>query len=137
MGNLPIPANPTAPAADVRTIAGGVFLIQRHITQRPGPHVTPFQKIVAEDPVLGETAPQGPFEGINFIDALADERAFTEQVLINIGNGAGIGINAEFIGAQTGIPGAVRAGQAHRHPRLKNAVPRDDALPVFVVDADD
>ena len=126
--NLPIPANPTMPAAHIRAVAGGVFLVQLHIAQQPGPGVTPFQKIVAEDPVVGETPAQRPFECINLIDALADERAFTEQVLVNIGNGASIRIDAELTGAHARIPRPVRAGQAHRHPWLKNAVPRNDTL---------
>ena len=93
--NLPIAANPTMPAAHIRAVARWVFLVQLHVAQQPGPGVTAFQKIVAENPVVGKTPAQRPFECIDLIDALADERAFTEQILINIGNGARIRIDAE------------------------------------------
>jgi hypothetical protein len=93
-GNLPIAANPAMPAADIRAVAGWIFLVQLHIAQQPGPGVTPFQKIVAEDPVFGKAPFEGPFECIHIIDALADERAFTEQVLVNIGDGPRIRIDA-------------------------------------------
>ena len=82
------------PAAHVRAVAGRIFLVQLHIAQQPRPRVAPFQKIVAEDPVLGETPVERLLERIDLIDALADERAFAEQVLVNIGDGAGIRIDA-------------------------------------------
>ena len=119
------------PAAHVRAVARWVFLVQLHIAQQPGPRVAPFQKIVAEDPVVGETPVQCPLECINIIDALADEGAFTEQVLVNIGHGTRIRIDAGLTCAHARIPRPVRAGQAHRHPRLKDAVPLNDTLLVF------
>ena len=131
--NLPIPANPAVPAAHVRAVAGGIFLVQLHIAQQSRPRVAPFQKIVAEDPVLGEASVERPLERIDVIDPLADERAFTEQVLVNIGDGARIRVDARLAPAQPRIPRPVRARQAHGHARLKDAVPLTDTLLVFVV----
>ena len=121
------------PAAHVRIVARRIFLIEHHIAQQPRPHVTPFQKIVAEDPVLGETSFERPLEGINLVDALADERAFAEQVLVNIGNSARIGIDAGLASAHCRIPRTVHAGQAHGDPWLEDAVSLADTLLVFVV----
>ena len=131
--DLPIAANPAMPAAHIRAVARWVFLVQLHVAQQPGAGVAAFQQIVAEDPVVGKTPAQRPFEGINIVDALADERAFAEQVLVNIGNGARVRIDAELAGAHARIPRPARAGQAYRHPWLKNAVPRHDSLLAFVV----
>ena len=120
-------------AVHIRAVARRVLLIELHIAQQTGPGVTPFQQIVAENPVFGQPPGQGPFECVHFIDALADERAFAEQVLVYIGNGARIRIDAGLAGAHVRIPRLVHAGQAHRHPWLNNAVPGNDALPAFVV----
>ena len=131
--NLPIPANPAVPAAHVRAVAGRIFLVQLHIAQQPRPRIAPFQKIVAEDPVLGKASLERLLERIDIIDPLADEGAFTEQVLVNIGDGARVRIDARLAPAQPRIPRPVRARQAHGHARLKDAIPLSDTLPVFVV----
>ncbi len=133
---LPIPANPPVTAAHVRTVAGWVLLVQLHIAQQTRPGVTPFQKIVAEDPVLGKTPLERQIEGIHVIDALADERPLTEQVLVDIGYGPRIGIDAGIAPAQRRIPRPVHAGQAHGNPRLKDPVSLADAPPVLVVSGD-
>src|SRR5208282_6077478 len=91
---LPIPANPTVAAAHVRVILRRIFLVQLHIAQQPRPRVAPFQKIVAEYPVLGETPLQRPLERIDVINPLANERTLAEQVLVNVGDNASIRVDA-------------------------------------------
>jgi hypothetical protein len=130
--NLPIPANPAVPAAHVRAVAGRIFLVQLHIAQQPRPRVAPFQKIVAEDPVLGKRPLEGPLERIDIIDALADERAFAEQVLVNIGDGARIGIDARLASAHARIPRPVRPAGS-RPPVAEGCRTPRDTLLVFVV----
>ena len=110
-----------------------IFLIEHYIAQQPRPRITPFQEIVAEDPVLGETSFERSLEGINFVYAFADERAFTKQVLVNIGNSTRIGIDAGLASAHCRIPRPVHAGQAHGDPWLKDAVTLADKLLIFVV----
>ena len=100
---LPIAANPAVPAAHVGAIASRIFLIQLHVAQQPGAGVAPFQKIVAENAVFGEAPVERPLECIDIVDALADERAFVEQVLVYIGNGARVRVDARF------APATVRA----------------------------
>ena len=75
---LPITANPAVPTVHICIVAVRIFLIEHYIAQQPRPRITPFQKIVAEDPVLGETSFERSLEGINFVYAFADERAFTK-----------------------------------------------------------
>ena len=53
-----------------------------------------LQQIVAQHRALGNPAVERSLEGIDVVDALADVRAFVEQVLIDIGYGKGIGIEA-------------------------------------------
>ena len=121
------------PAAHVRAVAGWIFLVQLHIAQKSRPRITSFQQIVAEYPVLGEAPVERALERIDVVDTLADERAFTEHVLVNIGNGACIRVDAGLASAQSRIARPVRPGQAHRHARLKDPIPLTDALLVCVV----
>ncbi len=121
------------PAAHVRIVARRIFLIEHHIAQQPRPRITPFQEIVAEDPVLGETSFERSLEGINLVNALADERAFAKQVLVNIGNCTRIGIDTGLASPHCRIPRPVHAGQAYGDPWLKDAVTLTDTLLVFVV----
>src|SRR6185369_13268223 len=83
-GQLPVAADPAIAAADVGAVTGRIVLEQLDIAQQPGPHITAFEQIVAEDAVLGETLTQRQFEGVDIVDALADEGAFAEDVLVNI-----------------------------------------------------
>ncbi len=132
-GNLPIPANPAMPAIHVLAVTRRVFLVQLHIAQQTRACVTPFHKIVAEDPVLGKSSVEHPLERIHVIDPLADEGAFTEHVLVNIGDGACVRVDARLAPAQSRVPRPVRAGQAHGHTWLQDAVPLRDTLLIFVV----
>ena len=48
---------------------------------------------MAENAVLRELAADGLLEGIDVIDAFADERALVEQVLVYVRDRASIGVN--------------------------------------------
>src|SRR5208282_5820594 len=130
---LPIPTNPTAAAAHVRAILRRIFLVQLHIAQQPRPRVAPFEKIVAEYPVLGETPLQRPLERIDIIDPLANERTLSEQILVNVGDNASIRIDAWLTSEQACISRMIRSGQARADLGLKDAVPIADPLLVVVV----
>jgi hypothetical protein len=60
----------------------------------------------------GKAAAERLLEGIDIVDALADERAFAEQILIDVGDGAGVRVDARFAAVQAGIARAVGARQA-------------------------
>ena len=86
-----------------------MILVQLHVAQQSGPRVTSFQKIVAQNPVLGEALLERALECIDLIDSLADERAFTEHVLVDIGDGACIGVDARLATVESRVPRPVRA----------------------------
>src|SRR5208337_1529141 len=102
------------------------------ITQQPRACVTPFDKIVAENPVLGEASAQRPLECVNIIDPLADKRAFSEDILVDIRYGACVWVDAGITPVQARIPRAVCAGQTHSDTRLKDAVTINDPLRALV-----
>ena len=125
-GDLPVAANPAMPSTDVRAVAGRKLLVQLHVAQQARPRVAAFEKVVTQDPVQRQAARQRALEGIDVVDALADERAFTEHILIDIGNGSRIRIDARLTAEKPRVSRPVGAGQAHRDTRLKNAVAAGD-----------
>src|SRR2546425_3430659 len=102
--NLPIATNPASPAAHVGAVARGIFLVQLHVAQQARVRVTPFQKIVAEDPVLGKPPFQRPLERIDIVNPFANERALTEYILVNIRNSPRIRVDAWRTPPQSRIP---------------------------------
>jgi hypothetical protein len=81
---------------------------------------------VAEDAVLGQPAGQRALERVDVVDALADERAFAEQVLVDVGNGTRVRIDAGLAAVQACVARAVGARQAQADARLQDAVALDD-----------
>ena len=77
---------------------------------------------MTQNPIFGKASTQGTFEHVDIVDALADERAFIEQILIHIGHGPGIGIDARLAATQACVESPVGAGQAYGHPWLKDAI---------------
>ena len=78
---------------------------------------------MAEDPVLGKATAQGPLERVDVVDAFADERAFGEHVLVDVGNGACVRIDARITRVHAREPRSIRARQADAHAWLQYAVP--------------
>ncbi len=132
-GKLPIAANPAVAAAHVGAVASRIVLVQRHIAQQPGAGVTSFEKVMAEDAVLGKSAAQSLLEGLNVIDSLADERPFAEDILVDIRGDTRVRVDARFPTIESGIARAVRPRHADRHARLQNAVTFADPALVWVV----
>ena len=110
-----------------------VILIQMHVAQQAGTHITAFQQVVAENAILGKAIVQPPLERVHLIDALADKRAFTEHVLVDVRDGTGIRVDARLAAVQARVARAVCACQAHADARLENAVTLAHALQFFVV----
>jgi len=80
---------------------------------------------MAQDAVLGHAVAKSAFEDIDVVDALADERAFAEQVLVDIGDGSRIGVDAGLATMQPCVAAAVSAGQTQGNARLQDAVALD------------
>ena len=109
-------------ACHVGAVAGGRILDQLHIAEQPRSRVAAFEQVVAEDAVLRQPAGEGAFEGVDVVDALADERAFTEPILVDVGHGARVGVDAGVAAAQPRVAAAVAAGQTDTDARLQDAV---------------
>src|SRR5439155_11057395 len=105
-----------------RCSAMGILRITAHRLAAPRARSI-LEKIVAENQIVGQAILKRKFECVDIVDALADEGALTEHVLINIGYGSRIGIDAGCIPKHPRIPRSVRAWKAHGHARLKDTVP--------------
>ncbi|EGF32457.1 hypothetical protein IMCC9480_2462 [Oxalobacteraceae bacterium IMCC9480] len=95
--------------------------------------IAAFEQVVAENLVIGQPAVERLFKGVDIVDALADERAFVEQILIDIRHGARVRIDAGHAGAEFFVQRGVGAGQAGGHARLQDAVALGDPLQARIV----
>ncbi len=88
---------------------------------------------MAEHGVVRRTPFHGGFDGVDVVDALADERSFAEQVLVEVGRRSGVGVHAGRAREDVLEPGALAAHrQRHRHPWLNDAIPGNNAAPFGV-----
>ena len=94
---------------------------------KPGARVEAFEQIVAEQRVLRHAPGQRGFEGVDVVDALADVAALVEQVLIDVGDGRGVGIDADVPGEHPRERRPVGAGDADTDARLQHPVAFRDA----------
>ncbi len=77
--------------------------------------------------VFSGKSPQRLREGVHVVDALADERPFAEQILVDVRNDARVGVDARVAREQAHEPGSAGARQADADARLQDAVAVDDA----------
>src|SRR5688500_16844931 len=87
---------------------------------------------MAQNPVFGETAANRLLKRIHIVDALTNERTLIEQILIDIRDNAGVGIDARLAPKKPCVAGPVGARQSYGDTRLQNTVPFRDygVLPV-------
>ncbi len=110
------------PAVHVGVVARRRILDQQHVADQPRARIAAFEQVVAQDAVLGQAIAQHVLEGVDLVDALADERAFVEHVLVDVGDGAGVRVDARLAAEQPPVVRSVRGGQARADPRLQDAV---------------
>ena len=89
--------------------------------------VEPFEEIVREQRILRHTAIEGRLERIDVVEALAGEDPLVEQVLIGIGHGGRVGVDARMSGVDTREDRARRARHRDTDARLQDAVALGDA----------
>ena len=130
---LPVAANPAMPSAHVGTVAGRVFLEQLHVAEQARACVATLDQVVAEDAVFRKAAIQRALERVDRVNALADERALAEHVLIDVRNHLRVRVDAGIAAVQLRVARARGAGQADPHARLQDRVAADHAAAHRVV----
>ena len=76
------------------------------------------KRVVAEDAVFREAPVEGALERVDVVDPLADVRALTEEVLIDIRYRARIGVDARLPAKQARVARGATRGEAHHDTRL-------------------
>src|SRR5690349_2759880 len=97
-------------------ILGWLFIQYLDVGSERRARVDALDQIVTEQLVLGTTSGHRCFERIDVVDALADERPFREEILVDVGNGRRVGIDPRWTGGE-----ARKHGLARAHGRSPNA----------------
>ena len=124
--DLPVAANPAVPSQRVGEIAGRMVFVQHHVALQSRATVAALEQVVAEDRVLGKYA-AAVLEGIDVVDALADEGPLVEKVLVEVGDDPRVGIDAWGARGEATEMRPLRAWQTHRHTWLDDAMAGHDA----------
>ncbi len=120
---LPVATRPAMLPRDFNFVAGREILYQLDIGYQRAARKRAFEKVVAENGVLLNTALQRRFEGIHVIKALAGERPFRGQILIDVRHREDIGVDTTVDRKDALEDGGILAGcQRRRNTRLQQAV---------------
>ena len=79
-------------------VAGREFLDELNVRGEAGARKNSLEEIMAEQSIFGDTASESCLEGIDVVDALAGLGSLTEEVLIDVRDGRGIGIDTAGAG---------------------------------------
>ena len=111
-------------------VTRGEFLDDLDVGGQARAREGPFEEIVAQHHAVGNAAVQGRLEGVDVVDALARIGALSEQVLIDVRHGRGVGIDTAVVGEDALEPRALGANrQRGRDARLQHAIAFDHAVP--------
>ena len=123
--NLPITTDPTVSPPGIGEIARRVVFVHHDIALKTRAAVASLEQIVAENRVFGEDT-AAVLKGIDIVDTLADERPLVEEILVEIGDNTGVGIDPGIARGHAAEPRPLGAREPYRHPGLENAVPLYD-----------
>ena len=120
-------------ALGVGVVVGRIIVQEFDVCHKRSARVETFKEVVAEQRVFGNAVSQRHLEGVNIVETFARVAAFTEEVLINVGDGGRVRINARVAGEDTRKQRARGARQRDADARLQNRVAFRDAPLLFVV----
>jgi len=107
----------------VRQVSGRIFLIHHDIGDQPDAGVDPLEQVMAEQGVLRRAAVQAALEGIDVVDALAHIDAAAEQILIDVGDGIGVQVQADIAREDAAEVRVVGAGRDNLGAGLEQPIP--------------
>ena len=94
--NLPVTTHPAMLAPAERADFRGIVVHHLDVRYQTGAGVRTFDHVVAQDRVAREAMLQHLLEHADFVDTLAREAAFAEQILINVGDRARVNVEARI-----------------------------------------
>ena len=98
VNDLPVAANPTVLPIPPRDVTARKDIQQLDVRRQPHADITAFQQIVTQQVRRWKSFGQEAMKRLEFVDAFAVITAFSDQVLINIGDGVRVRIDPPRIG---------------------------------------
>ena len=93
-------------------VVGRELVEQLDVGDQAGPGEDALEQVVAEQRVLGHAVGQRRLERVDVVDPLAGEAALAEQVLVDVGDGDGVRVDAGRAGEDPLEDRAARARRA-------------------------
>ena len=93
-GNLPVAAYPAVPPAGLYGVTGRMIFNKVDIGHQRRTGIPAFQQVVTENEILRKASIDDLTECVHVVDALADERPLSKNILVDIRYLARIGIDA-------------------------------------------
>ena len=114
-------------------VARGKLFDHLDIRGQSGPREDSLEQIVTENDALGEAAVEGGFEGVHIVNSLAAVRTFAEEILIDVGDREGIGVQSartckDALEQRPLTPARQRRGNA----RLQHRIALDHAVAIRI-----
>src|SRR3569623_369885 len=131
--DLPVAAYPTVAPTHHDGVSRRMVLDEIDIIHQRRPRITAFQEVVAQNEIFGHAPVHRLTKGVDVVNALADEAAFAEQILVDVRHFARIGIDNHFAREQSRKARARRGGETNGHARLQDRITFDDAAAPGVV----
>ena len=125
---LPVSAGPAVQARRRHVGMHGRFFEEHDVADAAAARDGAFEQVVAQHRPLGQARAEHDVQRLHVQQALAGERAFAEQVLVDLGRGGAVRVDPALAGEQPmERRGFARPGQRRGHARLQDAVARRDA----------
>ena len=98
------------------------------VGDQSGAREDPLQQVVTQERVLGNPPFERGLEDVDVVDALAGVGTFPEEILVHVGNGEGVRVDAARAGEDALEQRSLATGgQRRRDARLQHRVPLDHA----------
>ena len=124
---LPVATRPAVQARRGHVGMHGRFFDEHDVAHAPTAGDGAFKQIVAQHRAVGQARTEHRMKRLHVQQALAGERAFAEQVLVDLGGGGAVRVDTALPRKQP-VEGRdlARARQRRGHARLQDAVARRD-----------
>src|SRR6516162_7571615 len=110
----------------VGAVVRGIVVDQLDVAHQSSARIRALDQVVAEQCIPREAMLQHPVQGVDLVDAFASEDAFAVEVLINVGDGSRVNVEAGLPGIDAGESRLGRTLHADADTGLKNTVTRSD-----------
>src|SRR5215472_6785693 len=120
--DLPVPADPAMLAPAVRAEVRRIVVNQLELADQARPRINSLDQVVTQNGVGGKTIPKNLVKNFHLVDSLSGKDRFAEQILVDVGNGMRIDVQAGFARIEVGEARAIDGLDTDADPRLQDAV---------------